>query len=45
MEKIIHTDPKCDIDKNCGAYDYVFQNGQNGSFIILKYKRKNIFRF
>lgn len=34
---------KCNINKNCGAYDYIFQKWKEWILIILKYRNGKIF--
>ena len=34
---------KCDINSNCGAYDYIFQKWTEWILILLKYKNGNMF--
>lgn len=35
--------PKCDINTDCGAYDYIFQKWTEWILIILKYKNGKLF--
>lgn len=37
------TEQKCDINKSCGAYDYIFQKWTEWILIILKYKNGKMF--